>query len=465
MGTAAAATDMKAYGEFAFAAQWLDNTDFLDTEEEGTSEDDFSIFQRMRLFFDLTASESLKGVLGLEIGSTDWGVASEGGDLDTDGVIVEVKHAYMDFLVPNTDLSFRIGLQPLAFPGTMGSPIFDWDVAGLLASYRINDTFGATFGWIRPFDSDNDATREREDVLGENVRDEVDALALILPIAGDGWSATPWAAYAMAGENASQSAVAAGDANTVSGYFGLVANQTTAQGDRLDAWWVGSSFTLDLFDPFILNADVIYGAADGANATDEGGAGEREGWYVDAALDFRTDFATPGVFAIYSTGEDEDLADGSERIPTLGGRVTATSFGLDGAETIIDDTGDGILTNDATIGLWMVGAALKRLTFVDGLSHTLRVAYGQGTTDRNFVRRGYGGANGRYLTEEDSFWEVNFDSSYSIYENLSAFIEFGYLSLDLDEGVWNGQTNNWGTTDVNELEDAWKLAMALRYRF
>jgi len=464
----AAATDMQVTGDFDVAAHWLDNTDFLDTEgADDASEDDFSVFQRMRLFFDFTAGENLKAVLGLEAGTSDWGVAAEGAGLDTDGTVVEVKHAYLDFTWPGTGLDFRVGLQPLTLPGNMGSPVFDWDVAGILANYQFSDTVGATFGWIRPFN--NNQGEDARDLAGADAidsgDDELDALALLVPVTGDGFTLIPWAAYAMVGENASGNAAAANDANAVFAYSGLVANSTADQGGSLDAWWVGAAFTLDMLEPFLFSADLVYGSVDGANATDRRGAGERAGWYLDAMLDYKMDAVTPALFFVYATGEDDDLTNGSERMPTLGGGITPTSFGFNGAATIVTDTGDAVLSADGTNGLWLIGGALKNFSFVEGLEHTVRAAYGQGTTDEDFVRKGFAEANGNYLTTKDSFWELNLDSAYAIYENLSAFVEMGYLSLDLDEDVWNGRSHNWGTADVARMEDAWKLALALQYRF
>lgn len=41
-----------------------------------------------------------------------------------------------------------------------------------------------------------------------------------------------------------------------------------------------------------------------------------------------------------------------------------------------------------------------------------------------------------YLTTGDNAVEVNVDSSYKIYENLSLYWELGYIRLDMDEALW-----------------------------
>ena len=43
-----------------------------------------------------------------------------------------------------------------------------------------------------------------------------------------------------------------------------------------------------------------------------------------------------------------------------------------------------------------------------------------------------------YLTTGDKAVEVNFDTEYKLYENLSLFVELGYIRLDMDEDLWRG---------------------------
>ena len=41
-----------------------------------------------------------------------------------------------------------------------------------------------------------------------------------------------------------------------------------------------------------------------------------------------------------------------------------------------------------------------------------------------------------YTSTADKAWEVNVDSEYKIYKNLSLFLELGYIRMDLDSNVW-----------------------------
>ncbi len=470
-GVANAATTLKTSGEMTFNYGWWDNTNMFDAEGDRGQEDDLMASQRFRAYFDWSASESLRGVFGVEFGTTIWGVptggtngagANAGTDLDGDERAIEVKHAYMDFTWPNTGIMFRMGLQPIALPGQFGSPVLDADAAGILAQYKFNDMISGALGWFRPGNLDA-GTSEIGGSSG-NKNDEVDMFALLLPIKADGVEFTPWAALALHGQNASGGGPLSA---------GLAPRNASAPiGDDLEVWWVGGSLKLTMFAPFTFYADLIYGNQDGSNNSQN----DREGWFFDVAADYKMDMVTPQVFFMYSTGEDDDVADGSERMPTVGnevrggnsfaGNLSFTSFGFGGSSANLSDY-DAYLDGSGCSGIWALGLKLKDFSFLEGLKHTFTVAYGQGTNDADGTKK-YGIEAG--LTDEDSFWEVNLDSTYAIYENLTAYVEMAYLNVDLDKDTWmaSGSTRNpfSGTRiDVDKTEAAWKLALCLKYKF
>lgn len=63
-------------------------------------QDQFGASQRVRLQLDAVASEALSGTVYFEIGDQNWGKAEEGGALGADGRTVEVKNAYIDWVIP-----------------------------------------------------------------------------------------------------------------------------------------------------------------------------------------------------------------------------------------------------------------------------------------------------------------------------------------------------------------------------
>ena len=104
--TAANAIDFKAKGEWVMSFDYGQNGNFTGGNGQtgyNGKEDEFNAKQRVRLQLDAVASESLSGTVFFEIGNTTWGNADSGGALGADQQIVEVRRAYIDWMVPNTE--------------------------------------------------------------------------------------------------------------------------------------------------------------------------------------------------------------------------------------------------------------------------------------------------------------------------------------------------------------------------
>lgn len=185
---------------------------------------------------------------------------------------------------------------------------------------------------------------------------------------------------------------------------------------------------------------------------------KRSGWFAFFLMDYKLDSVTPGLIVWYSSGDDSNTNNGSERLPTINPDVTVTSYGFDktnfsrAAQTL----GMGI---SGTMG---IVADLKDIIFLQNVTHQFRFGYYKGTNNIENVRNG---AIYRpdstlscmyYLTTADSAQEVNIDTSFKIYKNLTLFIELGYIRMDLDEELWNAfpvRKNNF------------KAAFSLQYEF
>lgn len=452
------ATDFKAKGTFQMGYEWTDNANFNDSEADGKSEDDFVAAQRFRTQIDMVASENLSGVVFFEINNT-WGRGGKtadlgsGGQIGADGVNVQTRRAYIDWTVPNTALDIRMGIQGLALPGAVaGSPILDNDVAAVVASYKFNDMFSMTGFWARPYDTSKGDTTDT-DLTGTNKQDEMDMFGLIGGIKLDGMEFTPYAVYSAIGKD-----VADVDFQSLAGVDGVEAE------DNARAYWLGMGYSLDLFDPIVFSMDAMYGAVDAGDAkTGDDDALNRSGWNIIGKLSYKMDMVTPGVIAWYASGEDDDLDNGSERMPFIDGAFGPTSFGFDGAAV-------GFATYDvlgtSNVGTWAAGLLLEDIKVIDSLTSQIRVVYVQGTNDADIVEKaGYFAPgdvsdDGLFLTDEDSAWEINFDHKYDIYENLALFVEMGYINLDLDEDTWNLSGN-----DQKFDEDAYKLGFYFQYTF
>ncbi|MCD7983557.1 MAG: hypothetical protein LUG19_04800, partial [Desulfovibrio sp.] len=154
----AKAIDFKASGEWLVGFGVGDDSLINRMNDKGASkhkannDDKFAAGQRVRLQIDAVASEALSGTVFFEIGDQTWGKAEDGGALGADGNnIVKVKNAYIDWLVPQTDLRFRMGLQGVALPNVAGgSAVMDGDVAAVAANYKFNENVRLTALWMRP---------------------------------------------------------------------------------------------------------------------------------------------------------------------------------------------------------------------------------------------------------------------------------------------------------------------------
>ncbi len=451
----AQAVDVKISGQWDFAFGRHDNTGLV----RDSTEDHSVAYQRIRNQIHFIASEQLQGVLQFEIGKTFWGRngsgGSSGGALDADGVNIKTRRAYLDWVVPQTNLAFRMGLQGLTLPNAVaGNPVFDADVAAIVGSYKFNDMISLTAFWARPFDD------RGADPANNRLQDEMDMFGFTLPITGNGWSVTPWGMYASIGGES-------GYWNYMNGYWGTSNLSSDIQAGRADAWWAAASTQLDLFSPLSIKADLMYGRLDNEKVGDINKYGawqvETKGWFVTAALDYDLDWSIPGIFGWYASGDDKgDAQEGKfGRMPVVGIDQTfyPTSFGFGGNQSIMDDT----IISSTGMGTWGIGAQIANVSFVDSLSHVLRVAYYRGTNDAGVVRDlgllpNFCGEQ-QYLTDKDHVWEVNLNSKYEVYENFAIFLELAYLRLDRSKDVWQDMGRYSGS------ENAWKQQILFQYKF
>ncbi|MDR2076639.1 MAG: outer membrane homotrimeric porin [Desulfovibrio sp.] len=467
---AAQAVDAQFSGNWDFAFGWTDNLDFADKD----GEDDFMARQRFRTQAAFVVSKDLRGVLMFEIGNLEWGRDPEGnkvgrgagGNIDTDGVNVETKLAYVDWVIPSTDASVRMGLQYIVLPDAVGrgNPVLNSDVAALAVTVPFSEQVGLTAVWARPFDvSSGDGSDNH------SLADEMDIFALILPVNGEGWSFTPWAAYARAGASSGllEYVLGASAANNALGFD--PGSFSSSGGDSADIWWGGLALGVTAFDPLTFGLNAIYGHLgkleyDGEFTDNQGTVQNGSwdfrtaGWFLAATVDYKLDWGSVGLFGWYSTGDDEDDARDGEygRLPAIGfdNGFAPTSMGGPGSYSIGTDT----VFSATYLGTWGIGVQLADWSFVEDLRHTLRFAYYRGTNDHEVVENGDALAfsgEAVYLTDKDSAFEINFNSLYKIYENLNLILETGYIHLDLDEDVW----------DDDDISAAWKAQILLRYSF
>ena len=487
----AKAIDFKASGEWLVGFGLGDGSLIKDVDNKKYRHDDtFNAGQRVRLQLDAVASESLSGTVFFEIGDQMWGNAESGAALGADGKVVKVKNAYIDWMVPNTDLKLRMGLQAVAMPNVAGgSAIMDGDAAAVVASYQFNDNVGLTALWMRPLNDNYTGTNAEDEPYGNgynNYLDNMDLFALMLPLKFDGVELTPWAKYGMQGKNTrfNEGGVETADGAldvTLPGY--LPGMNEFALGKTSKAYgsmfWAGLPVAITAFDPLNIEFDINYGYVEAMGRYDVlkrgtdlvRGNSKREGWLVKALVEYKMDWGTPGIFGWYASGDDGNVKNGSERLPSIAGAGNFTSFMGDG--NLAWGTGYNFYDNNLTYaGTWGVGLQIADVSFVEDLKHTFRVAYWGGTNSPSMVKyMGSGVAwddttaaqDGPYLTTNDGLLEFNLVNSWQIYENLEANLELGYIVNMMDKDTWDKsyitEKRNWSK------QDAWKAQLIFAYSF
>ena len=489
----ARAIDFKASGEWLVGFGLGDGSLIKDVNDQKRHHDDtFNAGQRIRLQLDAVASETLSGTVFFEIGDQMWGQSESGGALGADSTsVVKLKNAYIDWMVPNTDLKLRMGLQAVALPNVAGgSAIMDGDAAAVVASYQFNENVGLTALWMRPLNDNYTGTNADGEAYGngyKNYLDNMDLFALMLPLKFDGVELTPWAMYGLQGKNTrfNEGGVETADGAlnvTLPGYYpgmnfgpGGLGHTGKSYGSM---FWAGLPVAITAFDPLNIEFDINYGYVEAMGRYDvlkRGvesvlGNSKREGWLVKALVEYKMDWGTPGIFGWYASGDDGNVKNGSERLPSIAGSGNFTSFMGDG--NLAWGTGYNFYDNNLTYaGTWGIGLQIADVSFVEDLKHTFRVAYWGGTNSPSMVK--YMGSavawddttavqDGPYLTTNDGLLEFNLVNSWQIYENLEANLELGYIINMMDRDTWDKSyvsNRNWSK------QDAWKAQLIFAYSF
>jgi len=447
--SAFAAPEVTVSGNILVNAVWRDNWGFNDDEDDapGGTENQFQIRQRLDLGFTAVANENLKAVIvfrstreefgqnGLEDGQG--GAAGGGGTAGDDGVSLQLNQGYIDFNWPGTTVNVKAGFQPVALPAAVGggSIIQDDNATGILASTALNDNVSLLAGWVR-FADRNDG---KDEAFADS---QIDGWVVALPLAFEGVSATPFVVYADLSENAK---------NSLDNLTGLKsANLTAATAELEGAWWAGTSFELSMLDPFILKADVNYGTVQADDDDDE-----RSGWLFDVAVEYTGfDFMNLELAYAYTSGIDDD---DDNRMPVLSDSWALGTTWFGGGLI----TGDDMDNNNTTLGFHAVALSATGIqSFAEGLSHEAHIVYVWGNNDNDHALVDDQLVYGHTLMEDDTMLEIDFNTFYKIYDELTLYNGIGYVNLDLDDDsdTWKGNKNGDGG-------DAWKVQFGLKYVF
>jgi len=171
----------KSTSLFQIWTGWIQKQEFNNGGTAATTDDDKDrntryIGSRINFYLEYGDAKFARGVIGFEADSTNWGESSyTAGEFGSgsanrmgvgsaDQVQLEIKHAYVDFVIPNTPLSVTAGIQGFAYGGRLFQ---SRDIPGLKltanfaphqvqafwwrenetdrTTYQVNDTYGLQY--------------------------------------------------------------------------------------------------------------------------------------------------------------------------------------------------------------------------------------------------------------------------------------------------------------------------------
>lgn len=503
LATTVQAVEFKARGVWNMGfgvgdSSLTDKVSTANTQTKANNSDKFVARQRIMIFLDAIASENLMGGLHFKLGPQIWGKAGQGAALGADGTLIRLTQAFMQWTVPQTTLKFKMGIQYFSMPNAAGgSAVFDTRSAAVVGSYTINENVALTLLWMRPF-NDNYAGGDFNGIIStdsSNYLDNMDLFGISIPVTVDGLRVTPWTLLGVQGRNANKFSAywnnGLGDGspavtlspylNRLGGGNGLnvqsLGNTSKAYGKM---FWAGLPIKFTAYAPWNFEMDINYGYVEGMGRfdvlkrNDPGevvhGSSQRQGWLAKALVEYKSAWGTPGVFGWYASGDDGNVKNGSERMPSICPYGKFTSFMGDG-NLGWSPAGNFMDKSLSYAGTWGLGGQISEISFLPDLKHLVRVAYWGGTNSPSMVKymnhanawdAASGHGDGPYLTTNDGLLEVNVITDYKIYENLTMNCELGYIANFMDNDTWKKSYQGFGSYTK---QDAWKAQVIFSYTF
>lgn len=466
--------------------------------------DTFNARQRTLLFLRAIASESLQGNVAFKLSPQVWGNANTGGALGADGTEVKIGQANLEWTPPNSDLRVKMGLQFVSLPQAAGgSSVFDDRVAGITANYMFNENAGLTGVWMRPlndnyaggnFRAGSDTGIYSNDSAGW--LDNMDLFMLAVPLRFDSLSLTPWAMLGIQGRNTpyfmqyydnwfADGAPAVGTTPFLARLEGIdgmnIRNINPTSKPYGAMFWAGLPVRVNDLNGWNIEFDFNYGYVESLGRFDVAkrndwsdtvrGSMERQGWVAKALVEYKMDWGKPGIFGWYGSGDDDNVRNGSERMPSLCAYGNFTSFMGYGEGMDWEVNWFYRAKSLSYAGTWGIGAFIRDVSFIDKVNHLFRVAWWGGTNSPGMVKymtqsSAWEAPTNRYdslyLTTNDNLLEFNLVTRWDVYENLECLVDLGYIANFMDDDTWKKGYKNFGTY---QKQDAWKAQVIFQYEF
>ena len=419
-------------GEFKPVLQFAEEFTYGDA---GTNDqlENFDAATRIRFGFDYVASEDLSATILFQYGGYHWGTFEP----DNDGEAhLKMRLAYIDWTLPSTDVKVRMGRQAVVAPSyAFGSPVLDSRADAISINGNVNENISLGLAWMR---ADRNLRTDKDVITRYDYGyDTTDALMLNAEFAYDGFKVAPWAVYAHKQHGADSG----------------IAQYLNIDGVNADAdlYIIGASAELNMFDPFVFAVDALYNNIKYHNMAPLA-EDSYDAFYVAAKASYKLSNGVASLGGWYSTGNDRENNDNG--FVVLDGGFSASSVLFDG-NIVGSDPYTNVMGSDSPFGTWGVIAEYAGFSFLENLSHTARVLYIEGTNENqpNAYNPGFG--DSIELTEDDSAIEIDFDTTYQIYKNLSATLQLGYVFID-QSNLAAGQ---------EEQDDIFRSALTFVYKF
>ncbi len=139
-----------SWGHMEVETYWWNKATYFDSDK---SDNRRGVGERFRFYLQYGDPKTVRAVIGFEGDSTTWGEPNAPttslsgnagytgqfglaqrnhmGSLTTDSAALEVKHAYIDFVVPNTPVSVMAGIQNWVTGGSLGRYFLNIDAPGV----------------------------------------------------------------------------------------------------------------------------------------------------------------------------------------------------------------------------------------------------------------------------------------------------------------------------------------------
>jgi hypothetical protein len=407
------AAEVKISGLWNAKAWAKDNYDGDDDSDDSYQ----YVTQRMRMYFNIIASENLKLVYKNEI-DMEWGDSSfavtrnSGGGLGGDTVNLETKNVYLEFMVPDTPVKATMGLQGVA----------------LHKGWFIDDDVSAA-----RFDMNFDPVTVTAYWAGASGLEANDPDA-----SDDVWHLVASGAYKA--ENM--------DARLTFGYQKGPNDDTSADvPESDDLYLVMGEFNMS-FD--MMSFFVILGKNFGEVKSD--GAGDRnyDGYMAHAGVDFALDMATLRAQFIYASGDKEgDLDDdfqGMAGETFSWAEIISDGWSYDRNTDLAQIGGDNSPSNMWAVG---VGATVKP---TDTTTIFLDVYYIGMVEDRTIAGS----------KEDEIGIEIDARIAQKIYDNLTLSLAGAYMLAENGYGVYDSTDPNAAN---NSGDDAFQVGIGLDFSY